>query len=78
MYSENDEVVVVWLKIGKHDICAAKHSSHIKVVVWLKIGKHDICAAKHSSHIKVVVWLKIGKHDILKSKELKCFLLWFD
>ena len=34
--------VVVWLKIGKHDIVKVTKEQIAEVVVWLKIGKHDI------------------------------------
>ncbi len=34
--------VVVWLKIGKHDIPYESNFDTNTVVVWLKIGKHDI------------------------------------
>ena len=35
-------MVVVWLKIRKHDIFSGKSSCNCIVVVWLKIRKHDI------------------------------------
>ena len=38
----NTTAVVVWLKIGKHDIFYFLHPFLLDVVVWLKIGKHDI------------------------------------
>ncbi len=56
--------VVVWLKIGKHDIVGAYIHNPQLVVVWLKIGKHDIERITNNQEPIVVVWLKIGKHDI--------------
>ena len=56
--------VVVWLKIGKHDIKSNHQKNNRGVVVWLKIGKHDIKRNQMTKYSIVVVWLKIGKHDI--------------
>ena len=36
-------VVVVWLKIRRHDIFAPLVLFTFFVVVWLKIRRHDIC-----------------------------------
>ncbi len=54
-YSSNlihiQRLVVVWLKIGKHDIQHQAVTKGLSVVVWLKIGKHDIildCLILHS------------------------------
>ncbi len=38
----NEDEVVVWLKIWKHDILFKSTLEVGKVVVWLKIWKHDI------------------------------------
>ena len=35
-------LVVVWLKIRKHDIKYRRYNKIRFVVVWLKIRKHDI------------------------------------
>ena len=35
-------LVVVWLKIRKHDIISCCSVVKLGVVVWLKIRKHDI------------------------------------
>ena len=60
----NFSIVVVWLKIWKHDIKALQQMPADHVVVWLKIWKHDIYEKKLKSEREVVVWLKIWKHDI--------------
>ena len=36
------KIVVVWLKIRKHDIRLICAVDDFNVVVWLKIRKHDI------------------------------------
>ena len=36
------QLVVVWLKIRKHDINRKGYKDNARVVVWLKIRKHDI------------------------------------
>ena len=57
-------IVVVWLKIRKHDILDKLTPALRGVVVWLKIRKHDITDIQNNEEENVVVWLKIRKHDI--------------
>ena len=61
-------VVVVWLKIRKHDIKYIEAGRGAGVVVWLKIRKHDIIDFIKQNLDYVVVWLKIRKHDIKSTK----------
>ena len=63
------ELVVVWLKIWKHDIVSKWKVKRGVVVVWLKIWKHDIKKKLGLIVLPVVVWLKIWKHDIKKYYE---------
>ena len=72
------ELVVVWLKIRKHDIDFPDIFWQMAVVVWLKIRKHDILIDMIKKIDLVVVWLKIRKHDIVDGLKKPRGLLWFD